>query len=124
MSRICGRFYLEVSVTLRNIALHFVTMREKRENCKYCDKKLEDGTTRKEFCSDKCRVYWNRDQKAIDKHIANSGKPIITPTVQIMKETAIKDIMTINKIKDSCPKELKGWARTTWIHEEKKKYGI
>jgi tRNA(Ile2) C34 agmatinyltransferase TiaS len=38
-------------------------MKFKKEKCKYCDKDLESKTTRKEFCSSKCRVYWNRDQK-------------------------------------------------------------
>lgn len=37
-------------------------MRQRLENCKYCSKKLE-GTTRKEFCSTKCRVYYNREKK-------------------------------------------------------------
>ena len=36
-------------------------MKKRIEKCKYCNKKLEDGTTRKSFCSDKCRVYWHRE---------------------------------------------------------------
>lgn len=40
-------------------------MKQRLESCKYCSKKLEDGTTRKEFCSPKCRVYWNREHPKV-----------------------------------------------------------
>lgn len=36
-------------------------MKKKRETCKYCSEKMEAKTTRQEFCSDKCRVYWSRE---------------------------------------------------------------
>ena len=36
-------------------------MKQRLENCKYCNDKLVNGTTRREFCSEKCRVYWNRE---------------------------------------------------------------
>lgn len=35
-------------------------MKEKIEKCRYCGTFLEAKTTRKFFCSTKCRVYWNR----------------------------------------------------------------
>jgi len=40
-------------------------MKLKSEKCLYCDAKLEAKTTRQRFCSDKCRVYWNRENSAI-----------------------------------------------------------
>lgn len=40
-------------------------MKFKKEKCKYCGSELESKTTRKVFCSSKCRVYWNRDQKGV-----------------------------------------------------------
>lgn len=30
--------------------------------CKNCQKEFEGKTSRAAFCSDKCRVYWNRKQ--------------------------------------------------------------
>lgn len=52
-----------VTVTYRNIALHFVTMKKKVETCLYCGEKISPKTTRMKFCSSKCRVYWNRELK-------------------------------------------------------------
>ena len=37
-------------------------MKERTEYCKYCGIKIEPKTTRKQFCTPKCRVYWNREQ--------------------------------------------------------------
>ena len=36
-------------------------MKEKKTNCKYCNSEMQPKTTRQEFCSAKCRVYWNRE---------------------------------------------------------------
>ena len=36
-------------------------------NCKNCDKEYE-GTERKQFCSDKCRVQYNRDQVLVTEN--------------------------------------------------------
>ena len=33
----------------------------KRKFCIYCNQEMESKTTKKRFCSDKCRVYWNRE---------------------------------------------------------------
>lgn len=40
-------------------------MKVKKESCKYCSQKIEAKTTRAEFCSDKCRVYWNREHPKV-----------------------------------------------------------
>ncbi len=45
-------------------------MKKKNENCKYCGDKLEAKTTRREFCSNKCKVYWHRENPVLE--------PIIT----------------------------------------------
>ena len=42
-------------------------MKEKKQNCKYCGKELEAKTTRREFCSNKCKVYWHRENVADEK---------------------------------------------------------
>ena len=41
-------------------------MIQKKENCQYCGIKMESITAKKKFCSDKCRVYFNRQSKVKD----------------------------------------------------------
>ena len=36
---------------------------QKRNKCQYCETNLDATYRNKRFCSDKCRVYWNREQK-------------------------------------------------------------
>src|ERR1700722_803048 len=36
-------------------------IKEKIEKCRYCGQPLDAKTTRKAFCSTKCRVYWSRN---------------------------------------------------------------
>jgi predicted nucleic acid-binding Zn ribbon protein len=38
-------------------------MIKKKENCLYCGEKMESLTAKKRFCSEKCRVYFNRSNK-------------------------------------------------------------
>jgi len=38
---------------------------EKRDNCEYCENPMEAKYRNKRFCSDKCRIYWNREKDAI-----------------------------------------------------------
>ena len=35
-------------------------MNNRTPNCIYCNEKMESQTSKKKFCSDKCRVYWHR----------------------------------------------------------------
>lgn len=63
-------------------------MKVKKEKCKYCGSDLESKTTRKEFCSSKCRVYWNRDQKTVavaPAPVANAKRA--APIKATIKET-------------------------------------
>ena len=41
-------------------------MIKKKENCEYCGEKMESKTAKKRFCSEKCRVYFNRKNKSGD----------------------------------------------------------
>jgi ribosomal protein L24E len=59
-------------------------MKEKNKTCKYCSKEIEAKTTRQEFCSPKCRVYWNREKNVAEVEIPKStptasNKPIVAP---------------------------------------------
>lgn len=57
-------------------------MKLKTENCLYCDKKLEAKTTRQRFCSDKCRVYWNRDNAKIKVSDLTQPTGVLKPQEQ------------------------------------------
>jgi hypothetical protein len=81
-------------------------MKRKKEKCKYCQKDLEARTTRKEFCSSKCRVYWNRDQQAGKGATVEQPKPI--PAKPSEKE-------------HEPPPGLKGIDLSIWKAEQKEK---
>lgn len=36
---------------------------EKRTTCEYCEQPMEATNRNKRFCSDKCRVYWGRENQ-------------------------------------------------------------
>jgi hypothetical protein len=38
-------------------------MKQKKDKCEYCGSPLDAKTTRKRFCSDKCRIYAAREKK-------------------------------------------------------------
>lgn len=40
-------------------------MKQKKERCKYCNEKMVAKTTRAEFCSKKCKVYWHRENPKV-----------------------------------------------------------
>ena len=62
-------------------------MIQKIENCKYCNQKMESKTAKKRFCSDKCRIYFNRESKSV---------PVIAQTAKNSIQT--KKMINIIKI--------------------------
>lgn len=46
----------------------------KRENCEYCEEKMDSKYRNKRFCSIRCRVYWNREETAKKKEIKLSNE--------------------------------------------------
>ena len=56
---------------------------DKKEVCEYCEEKMKAIYRNKRFCSTKCRVYWNRENRNIQ----------VLPTPVIIKETP-----TVNNI--------------------------
>ena len=52
---------------------------DKKEVCEYCEEKMKAIYRNKRFCSTKCRVYWNRENRNIQ---------FLPPSV-IIKETPI-----------------------------------
>lgn len=57
-------------------------MKQKSEKCLYCDQKLEPKTTRQRFCSDKCRVYWNRDNAKVKISDLTQPTSVLKPKEQ------------------------------------------
>jgi hypothetical protein len=109
-------------------------MRQKQEICKYCGEKMESKTTRQEFCSDKCRVYWNRENPKIRlkdlTQPTNVAKPPEQPKTNysintLPEETgAEKRPKTLQELKAMCPTDLTGLDRSAWIADNSIKYNI
>lgn len=64
-------------------------MKQKRQNCKYCGNQIDAKTTRKQFCSPKCRVYWNRESGA--ENPLEAPIPYIPPPKREVVEQVVKD---------------------------------
>jgi len=54
-------------------------MDEKKESCQRCGAKITPKTKRAKFCSDKCRVYWNRENPKVSLKNFNKGNKDIKP---------------------------------------------
>jgi hypothetical protein len=100
-------------------------MIKKKENCEYCGEKMESKTAKKRFCSDKCRVYFNRQPKSggsiivefkkLDKIAANLGvsKPNADNDTKFYKEPVE---LTLNQ-QPKPPVGLKGIDLVIWKSE-------
>lgn len=65
-------------------------MKKKRETCKYCGEKMDAKTTRQEFCSPKCRVYWNRENERPDtQQWVNNDLKVIPKNQEPKEDTAV-----------------------------------
>lgn len=65
-------------------------MIKKRENCLYCGEKMESKTAKKKFCSDKCKVYWHREnpknKAGVVKNISNNKDINISTNIEKPKK--------------------------------------
>lgn len=57
----------------------------KRETCLYCGEKMESKTAKKKFCSEKCKVYWNRE-KVLVKELDESLTSIQEETKKVVHD--------------------------------------
>jgi hypothetical protein len=64
---------------------------DKKEICEYCEQKMEAKYRNKRFCSVKCRVYWNRENKKLFE---------LEPVVQIKKAENQNNISFIEKMRN------------------------
>jgi len=64
---------------------------KKAEHCIYCGKKMESITAKKRFCSDTCRVYFNRQKSQTNKSVddlMNLGVAVIKTTKEEIKSVS------------------------------------
>jgi predicted nucleic acid-binding Zn ribbon protein len=90
-------------------------MIKKKENCEYCGEKMESRTAKKSFCSEKCRVYFNRESKrsktkTLLEIIDTTGEP------NILSNLPIKEIDN----KKQMPKGLSIQERIDWLEKNEK----
>jgi predicted nucleic acid-binding Zn ribbon protein len=90
-------------------------MIKKKENCKYCGEKMESRTAKKSFCSEKCRVYFNRESKY------SKTKPLLE-IIDTTREPNILANLPIKEVdnKKQMPKGLSLSERIKWLDENEK----
>jgi len=54
-------------IKLYQIVSKRIIMIKKTENCIYCGEKMESITAKKKYCSDKCKLYFNREKNVIKR---------------------------------------------------------
>lgn len=114
---------------------------------KKCGKPFKPNKPKQQFCSDKCRVYFSREQvkeavtgntkpankarilkeRQIPSKVSGSAKNPLTRAqcveVPPKKEASHKP-KNLEELKALCPAELTGFDRSTWIAENRQKYNI
>lgn len=108
------------------------------KKCIYCGQTFKAVTAKKKFCSDKCRVYFNRGINSTEiskaKHIksANMSRIIIEDLVSEkfkdkkypLAESECFTPKTLQELKTLCPQELTGLERSQWIANKRQEYGL
>jgi endogenous inhibitor of DNA gyrase (YacG/DUF329 family) len=100
-------------------------MIKKKENCEYCGEKMESKTAKKRFCSEKCRVYFNRTSKYADDivseldNVAKKRFKLDDSFVNAMEDAKNK-LNALESLKNRNPEPpigLKGIDLTIWKSE-------
>lgn len=60
---------------------------DKNTHCGYCGNEMEAKYRNKRFCSDKCRIYFNRENKKIEVKDLDETSKIVKPITDKPKET-------------------------------------
>lgn len=58
---------------------------DKRDTCGYCNGKMEAKYRSKRFCSDKCRVYFNRENVKFDVQKTDKNKNVEMSKSELLK---------------------------------------
>lgn len=80
----------------------------KRTTCEYCEKAMEAEYRNKRFCSDKCRVYWNRENPKVK--VVDFTKP--TNIIKSFEQP--KTNFTINTVPEVMPDGLNWKEKLDW----------
>ena len=75
-------------------------MKQIKENCEYCNQKMEVKNAKRRFCSDKCRVYFNRKNKPVAKSTETAQiSPIIPKPIETTqkKQEAVESFKYTSK---------------------------
>jgi len=99
-------------------------MKKKRDNCKYCNEPMDAKTTRKEFCSVKCKVYWHRDNEP-KKDAPKEEKKKLEEEKKDLSDVKV-DLSEVKKYPKDDPKEgsmafYKKYNAATYAEAEKLK---
>ena len=93
-----------------------------------CTVYFEPNKPKQVFCSDKCRVYYSRENKKIKlldaTNPTNQMEPAKQPKTNFTINTTKNQGMTLERLKSLCPTNLTGIDRSAWIAQERVKYGI
>ncbi len=86
-------------------------MIKKIENCLYCGEKMESITAKKKYCSNKCRLYYNRERNVLEvpKQVDN-----IKPEQVVIKKV---EVLESPKNRPNPPINLKGLDLAIWKSE-------
>lgn len=58
---------------------------DKKDICGYCSKKMDAKYRSKRFCSDKCRVYFNRENVKFDVQKTDKNKNVEMSKSELLK---------------------------------------
>jgi hypothetical protein len=58
---------------------------DKKDTCEYCEENMQPVNRNKRFCSDKCRVYFNRENKH-EVEIPKIQKPKLEPNSSFLEK--------------------------------------
>ncbi len=89
-------------------------MIRKTENCLYCGEKMESITAKKKYCSNKCRLYYNRERNALDM-------PKLEDNIKL-EQVVVKNVEALELPKNDkleMPKGLSLEERIYWMEKNK-----
>lgn len=81
----------------------------KRTNCLYCGKEMESEYRSKKFCTDKCRVYFNRETPKIKIQDLTTPTNVVKPITELPKTT--------NKVISTMPDPKNKAAYFKWLRD-------
>jgi hypothetical protein len=91
-------------------------MIKKTESCIYCGEKMESITAKKKYCSDKCKLYFNREKNIIKRGPPFKNMPPYGTGASNLGDIIANGTITAENHK-APPKGLKGIDLVIWKSE-------